>query len=231
QLGETVTEGTITRWLKQVGDQIGQDELLFEVSTDKVDSEVPSPSAGYLAEILVPEGDTVDVGARLAVITPEPPSGAGGGDGAGAAAAPQPAEAAEAPPAPPEPEAAPPEPAPAPEPTPAPARAAEQAPPPSPAEAPTNGQGGGGQVLSPVVRRLLAEHDLDPSEIRGTGAGDRITRADVLAVIDARSGGSGAPPRPAPTQPAPAPTAPTPPAPPPSRPPAVTAPAGEREEV
>src|SRR4051812_13984211 len=93
QLGETVTEGTITRWLKQVGDQIGQDEVLFEVSTDKVDSEVPSPSAGYLAEILVPEGDTVDVGARLAVISPEPPSGAGGGDGAAAAA--EPAQARE----------------------------------------------------------------------------------------------------------------------------------------
>ena len=87
QLGETVTEGTITRWLKQVGDPIGQDEVLFEVSTDKVDSEVPSPSAGYLAEILVPEGDTVDVGARLAVITPEPPGGTASGDGAGTATA------------------------------------------------------------------------------------------------------------------------------------------------
>src|SRR5438552_13399903 len=200
QLGETVTEGTITRWLKQVGDPIGQDEVLFEVSTDKVDSEVPSPSAGYLAEILVPEGDTVDVGARLAVITPEPPGGIG--DGTGAAAAPEPARATETEPAPiPEPEPAPtpepapaptpepapaPEPAPEPEPAPAPepvsaARATER---PSPAEAPTDGQGGG-QVLSPVVRRLLAEHDLDPSQIRGTGAGDRITRADVLAVIDA----------------------------------------------
>src|SRR5256885_11572150 len=101
QLGETVTEGTITRWLKQVGDQIGQDEVLFEVSTDKVDSEVPSPSAGYLAEILVPEGDTVDVGAPLAVITPDPPAESGRG-------APQPA-----PPAPPRP-APPPTPAPAP---------------------------------------------------------------------------------------------------------------------
>src|SRR5580700_10714193 len=69
QLGETVTEGTITRWLKQVGDTIAEDEVLFEVSTDKVDSEVPSPVAGVLSEILVPEGDTVDVGTRLAVIT------------------------------------------------------------------------------------------------------------------------------------------------------------------
>src|SRR3954449_12347499 len=79
QLGETVTEGTITRWMKQVGDQVAEDEILFEVSTDKVDSEVPSPSAGYVAEILVQEGETVDVGARLAVISAEPGSGGGGG--------------------------------------------------------------------------------------------------------------------------------------------------------
>ncbi|EQD36128.1 Biotin/lipoyl attachment domain protein, partial [mine drainage metagenome] len=68
QLGETVTEGTIIRWLKQVGDAVAQDEALFEVSTDKVDSEVPSPAAGVLTEILVQEGETVDVGARLAVV-------------------------------------------------------------------------------------------------------------------------------------------------------------------
>src|SRR5580704_18750397 len=68
QLGETVTEGTITRWLKQVGDAVAEDEVLFEVSTDKVDSEVPSPVAGVVSEILVPEGETVDVGTRLAVI-------------------------------------------------------------------------------------------------------------------------------------------------------------------
>src|SRR4051795_1679566 len=75
QLGETVTEGTITKWFKQVGDQIKEDEVLFEVSTDKVDSEVPSPAAGYIAEIRVPEGETVDVGAVLAVISDAPPSG------------------------------------------------------------------------------------------------------------------------------------------------------------
>ena len=77
QLGETVTEGTITRWLKQVGDSVATDELLFEVSTDKVDSEVPSPEAGYVAEILVEEGETVDVGTKLAVVTSEKPSGDG----------------------------------------------------------------------------------------------------------------------------------------------------------
>src|SRR3954469_4135667 len=82
QLGETVTEGTITKWFKQVGDQINEDEVLFEVSTDKVDSEVPSPVSGYVAEIRVPEGETVDVGAVLAVISDAPP-------GDGAAPAPQ----------------------------------------------------------------------------------------------------------------------------------------------
>src|SRR5436305_6612650 len=80
QLGETVTEGTITKWFKQVGDQVAEDEVLFEVSTDKVDSEVPSPVAGFVSEIRVPEGDTVDVGAVLAVISDGPPAdGQGGG--------------------------------------------------------------------------------------------------------------------------------------------------------
>ncbi len=88
QLGETVTEGTITRWFKQVGDKVAADEALFEVSTDKVDSEVPAPAAGYLAEIRVVEGDTVDVGATLAVLSDEPPGGGGGAGGAQEAEAP-----------------------------------------------------------------------------------------------------------------------------------------------
>ena len=87
QLGETVTEGTITKWFKQVGDEVAEDEPLFEVSTDKVDSEVPSPVAGVLTEIVVPEGDTVEVGARLAVV--------GDGDGAAPAASAPAAEVAE----------------------------------------------------------------------------------------------------------------------------------------
>src|SRR3984957_1110453 len=119
QLGETVTEGTITRWMKQVGDPVAEDEVLFEVSTDKVDSEVPSPVAGVLSEILVSEGDTVDVGTKLAVIS----------DGAAA-----PAPAAEAPPqaeAPPAAEAEP-EPAAAPEPV----AAVEPEPEPAPPAAP-----------------------------------------------------------------------------------------------
>src|SRR5689334_10569385 len=90
QLGETVTEGTITKWLKNVGDRIEEDEVIYEVSTDKVDSEVPSPVAGYLTEIKVPEGETAEVGAVLAVVADAPPAGgaAGGGE---AAAAPAPA--------------------------------------------------------------------------------------------------------------------------------------------
>ncbi|MGH9077824.1 MAG: biotin/lipoyl-containing protein, partial [Acidimicrobiales bacterium] len=82
QLGETVTEGTVTRWMKRVGDTVAEDEVLFEVSTDKVDSEVPSPAAGVVAEILVAEGETVDVGTRLAVIASPAPAGAAGSAGA-----------------------------------------------------------------------------------------------------------------------------------------------------
>jgi 2-oxoglutarate dehydrogenase E2 component (dihydrolipoamide succinyltransferase) len=236
QLGETVTEGTITRWLKQVGDTVAEDEVLFEVSTDKVDSEVPSPESGVIQEILVPEGETVDVGTRLAVIGVGAPT---------AAAAP-----AEAPPAPaPEPPAPPvdvaPAPAPAP-PAPAPEPVAEaptgdvaggtQAPPPEaetpaaePIRAERNGAGTrpsddrppsrpadvSGLVLSPVVRRLIAEHGIDPAALTGTGTGGRITRSDVLDYIDRQPGNGSAPASAAPAAPAPAAAAPiTPPAPP-----------------
>ena len=205
QLGETVTEGTITRWAKNVGDTVDEDEVLFEVSTDKVDSEVPSPASGFLAEILVQEGETADVGTRLAVISDSPPAGGNGSAPAAeeqAPAAEQEAAAEETPQPEPEPEAEP-EAEPEPE-TPA----ADAAPEPPREERPTagtrpsddrpparpgggGGGGGGGdsRVLSPVVRRLIAEHDLNPDDIPGTGAGGRITRADVLAVIDQRSGG------------------------------------------
>jgi 2-oxoglutarate dehydrogenase E2 component (dihydrolipoamide succinyltransferase) len=196
QLGETVTEGTITKWFKQVGDQVAEDEVLFEVSTDKVDSEVPSPAAGYVSEIKVPEGETVDVGAVLAVIADSPP-----GDGSGAAPA-----AAEAEPAP----AAAPEPEPEPQPQPQ-AEAPRPEPQPEPlaaAAAPSAPSDGGSKVLSPVVRRLLSENDLDPSLITGTGAGGRITRNDVLAVIESKPQAKAAPagarpaPQAAPAQPA-----------------------------
>ncbi len=191
QLGETVTEGTITKWLKQVGDQVAVDEPLFEVSTDKVDSEVPSPVAGVLTEIVVPEGDTVDVGERLAVI----------GDGAGAAApaAPTAAEPVPAPaPAPPA-AASPPDPTPraavTPPPVPVPATPAAgpprapappSAPPPVATPAPPPAANGdAGRVTSPLVRRMIAERGLDAATITGTGDGGRITRRDVEAAARA----------------------------------------------
>src|SRR4051794_22075215 len=195
QLGETVTEGTITRWAKQVGERVEEDEVLFEVSTDKVDSEVPAPTSGFVTEILVPEGETVEVGAKLAVISDEAPSG----DGKAAAA---PAKEAK-PEAEPEAEAeADSEPAEADaeesqdtteavEESQAGTPETEQ---PKAKEAPKEqpepaANGGGSKVLSPVVRRLLAEHNLDANQISGTGAGGRITRADVLALVE----GKGAP--------------------------------------
>ena len=174
QLGETVTEGTITRWFKQPGEEVALDEVLFEVSTDKVDSEVPSPAAGTLTEIIVAEGETVDVGVVLAVI----------GDGA---AAPPPAPAAPVP-------AAAPEPAPAPDPAPAPAPAPVAAPAPAAAApAPVAAPATAGVLLSPVVRRLITENNLDVTTISGTGVGGRITRADVESAIAAGSASAPAP--------------------------------------
>jgi 2-oxoglutarate dehydrogenase E2 component (dihydrolipoamide succinyltransferase) len=193
QLGETVTEGTITKWYKAVGDQVARDEPLFEVSTDKVDSEVPSPAEGVLTAILVEEGDTVDVGVTLAVIgddaTPAAPAVPADGD-VPAAASPPRAEP-QAPPEPPEPEPPRAEP-----PSPAAPLAPSLSVPPSPA-LPLNGSGQG-LVLSPVVRRLLSDHDIDPSTVRGTGLGGRITRGDVESVI------AGAGNRPSPEMSAPA---------------------------
>ena len=253
QLGETVTEGTITRWAKQVGDKVEEDEVLFEVSTDKVDSEVPSPAAGYLAEILVQEGETADVGAKLAVISDAPPSGGNGS---------APAQEAEAPAKEPEAEAPAPESAPEQQADPAAEQeeaAAEEVPGDSdeaPAEAPAEVQAqpqpaaGAGKrpaderppsrpdnrVLSPVVRRLITEHNLNPDDIEGTGAGGRITRADVLALIDSRGGAQKQEPAPAP---APQERAPQPQAQPQAQQPAPQAPrpapqpvaAGERDQV
>ncbi|MDG1188872.1 MAG: dihydrolipoamide acetyltransferase family protein [Ilumatobacter sp.] len=207
QLGETVTEGTITQWFKSVGDTVAEDEPLFEVSTDKVDTEVPSPVSGTLTEICVEEGDTVDVGTVIAVV----------GDASGAApAAPaaQPAAAA----------------APAPVAQPAASAAAAPAPPapPAPVTESTIAKAGDNRLLSPVVRRLVNENGLNPDSIAGTGPGGRITRDDVLNHIDAKSTGTNA------AAPAPATTPPTAPAtaaPPPGKP-TVAAPAvaaGERD--
>ena len=189
QLGETVTEGTIIRWIKQVGDAVDRDEPLFEISTDKVDSEVPSPVSGVLTQVVVPEGETVEVGALLAVISdsaaapkpesiPEPP------------ASPEPAPAPAAPPEPPV--ATVPEPAPSPEPEP-------PAVPPEPEPSPDDGDRPQPRLLSPVVRRLVNEHGIDVADIEGSGVGGRVTRADVESVIRERRS---VPTRPAP-QPAP----------------------------
>jgi pyruvate dehydrogenase E2 component (dihydrolipoamide acetyltransferase) len=213
QLGETVTEGTITQWFKQVGDAVAADEPLFEISTDKVDTEVPSPVAGTVLEIRAAEGDTIEVGTVVAVVgdsagaaapaaapaptestpaaAPEPPAEAAPAERAAAA----PAAAEPAPPPPPPPAvAAPPTPPPAPEPARGPAA--------EPAAAPAPPTSGDHRLLSPVVRRLVNENGLNPDDISGTGPGGRITREDVLDHLDARGGGAASAPTVAPTPPA-----------------------------
>ena len=232
QLGETVTEGTITRWFKQVGDTISVDEVLFEVSTDKVDTEVPSPVAGTITEIRVPEGDTVEVGEVLAVVGDGAPQAAGEPAAPAAAesqAAAPPAESAPPPPPPPPPPpapeaAAPPPPPPAPEAPPAPISE------PATATASHAGSNTEGKLLSPVVRRLINTYAIDADKITGTGLGGRISRDDVQRYIESNqlkpasasesAGAAPPPPRPdAPASGSPAPTqAPAPaPAPAPAR--------------
>jgi 2-oxoglutarate dehydrogenase E2 component (dihydrolipoamide succinyltransferase) len=242
QMGVSVSEGTITRWLKQPGEAIALDEPLLEISTDKVDTEVPSPGEGIVAEIRVQEGETVEVGTVLAVIAPE----------GAAVAEPEPAEApppATEPLAEETPAAAQPEVPQEAEPTPAPTPAA----PAQPAPEPT---GNGRTFISPVVARIAAEHGVDPSAIPGTGQGGRVTKKDILSYIESGAAAAAAapaaqalpsevpdeapPPQAAPAvvpppEPAPAAAAPTAPAAPDLAPaqqvpaPAV-APAGEVEE-
>ncbi len=214
QMGVSVSEGTIIKWLKQPGESIAQDEPLLEISTDKVDTEVPSPGAGVVQEILVQEGETVEVGTRLAVIAPE---GSAGLETAPVAAAETPAPAE--PPAA-VPHYAPPEPAPEPV---AAAPAAEPEPVPAAAQA-----SGNGKFVSPVVARIASEHGVDPGQVAGTGAGGRVTKKDILAFIE-----SGPPPA---VAPAPAPTeapaaAPVPQAAPPPPPVPAAAPAPEADVV
>ncbi|MBZ6208138.1 2-oxoglutarate dehydrogenase, E2 component, dihydrolipoamide succinyltransferase [Streptomyces olivaceus] len=192
-LGESVTEGTVTRWLKSVGDSVEADEPLLEVSTDKVDTEIPAPTSGTLLEIVVGEDESAEVGAKLAVI----------GE-AGAAPAAAPAQEAPAAPAQPEPTPAPaapaqPEPTPAPAPAapapaapapaaPAPAPQAPAAPAPQPAApaAPAAAQpADDGAYVTPLVRKLAAEHGVDLSTVKGTGVGGRIRKQDVTAAAEA----------------------------------------------
>ena len=214
QMGESIFEGTITKWLKKPGDKVERDEPLFEISTDKVDAEIPSPSAGVLREIKVNEGQTVPIQTVVAVI-----------DVAGSAAAapaptPAPAKAA----VPPAPAAAAPAPAPAARPAaPAPAAAAQT----QSVPAAASPRSGGERIhSSPLVRRMAAEHGIDLTTIPGTGAGGRISKQDIEAVIAA--GGTPAAAPAAPSAPAAVPAvAPARPAmPPPSAPAAAPPPPG-----
>jgi len=214
QMGVSVSEGTITKWLKQPGEAIARDEPLLEISTDKVDTEVPSPGEGIVTEILVAEGETVDVGTVLAVIAP-----AGSAVAVPAEAGAPVAEVAE-------PLAV------ATEPLPTVAVGSEsQA---QPAAAPVAPASGNGRTfVSPVVARIASEHGVDPGVVPGTGTGGRVTKKDILAFIES---GAQAPPAAA-VAPAPvAPTAPPAPAPPVAAKPAPPAPApaplqvGEVEE-
>jgi pyruvate dehydrogenase E2 component (dihydrolipoamide acetyltransferase) len=183
-LGESVTEGTVTRWLKQEGDQVNADEPLLEVSTDKVDTEIPSPASGVLTKIIVGEDETVAVGAELALIgggsrdaaPQQEPQDKQDGQPAEEATtqqeAPAPEQAKEAP--------APPTEAPAPQ-TAAPQAAAPQAAAPQPpASGGADGGGEGSAYVTPLVRKLATEHGVDLSGLQGTGVGGRIRKQDVL---------------------------------------------------
>ena len=244
QMGVSVSEGTITKWLKQEGEEIAADEPLLEISTDKVDTEVPSPSDGVVQQILVQEGETVEVGTKLAVIAPA---------GAEAPAA----EAEPAPEAVPEPATAqaaaessavsdaPATPSTADEveeATPAPAEASattgddEPAPTPAPTPAPsvqgpsTNGK----TFVSPVVARIAAENNIDPSQVPGTGQGGRVTKKDILNFIESSASPSDSMKEEAVAEPATAPTPPQAPSAAPSPPPApapAPAPAVQAEPV
>jgi 2-oxoglutarate dehydrogenase E2 component (dihydrolipoamide succinyltransferase) len=210
QMGESIAEGTITRWMKQVGDQVERDEPLFEISTDKVDAEIPSPAAGTLTQVLFKEGDTVEVNKVVAYIgeageaaasaPAEAPQAEAQKQEAAAAAAPASQAAVSAPP--------PPQPPPAPQTPPAPQQraAAPQTPPAPPVQTPPPSQPAGGGVpsaqaddrtgaestaeelrrtrSSPLVRKIAAEHNIDISRLEGTGASGRVTKNDILSFIE-----------------------------------------------
>jgi 2-oxoglutarate dehydrogenase E2 component (dihydrolipoamide succinyltransferase) len=195
QMGESIAEGTLSRWIKKVGEAVKRDEPIFEISTDKVDAEIPAPSAGVLTEILVQEGQTVPVQTVVAKIDTEAAAGAEKpvASAPAPAPAPAPASAAPTPPAPP---------APAPKP-------AAAAPPPAPAARPaaekpraSHVAEGNGEMetaeerlrrrSTPLVRKMVAEHNLDLSEIPGTGLAGRVTKNDVLGYIETEAGHRGA---------------------------------------
>jgi 2-oxoglutarate dehydrogenase E2 component (dihydrolipoamide succinyltransferase) len=230
QMGVSVSEGTITKWLKQEGEQIEADEPLLEISTDKVDTEVPSPASGTVTQILVQEGETVEVGTKLAQI-----GGAPAGNGQAQAAPPEPATAeaaaqseavssseGETPTAAQVEEVRPAEPEP------------EIAPEPAPVAPAADGATDGKSFVSPVVARIASEHGVDPGNVQGSGRGGRVTKKDILDFIE--QGAPAAAPEPAPTiaapaeAPAQAPAAPAPPKPAPPAPQPVVAETGEHLE-
>ena len=198
QMGESIVEGTITKWLKKPGDKVQRDEPLFEISTDKVDAEIPAPASGVLQEIKVTEGTTVGVNTVVGTIAVD-------GEAAAAKPTPAPAKAAPAPPAPPKEE--------------------KKSPPPSPMQAPAaSAQGEEAEETrsSPLVRKIAREHGVSLSQVTGTGLGGRITKQDILSFIENQGSRVGtdafvrpaerseAPSTPAPAAPAPRPAPPAP---------------------
>jgi len=232
QMGESIAEGTITKWLKQVGERVERDEPLFEISTDKVDAEIPSPAAGTLTEVRFKEGETVEVNTVVAVLdgsgsaagAASAAAGAGSA-GAGASAAAPPEPISPAPSAPTPPPAAPPAPTPPAAAPPAPAPPAAAPPAAVAVTQPASRQDNGAATAeelrrtksSPLVRKIAQEHGVDISKLEGTGLSGRVTKNDILSFIESGSTAAPAParPAPAPVQPAPAPevAAPAPPKP------------------
>ena len=190
QMGESIAEGTIVRWIKKVGDQVDRDEPLFEISTDKVDAEIPSPAAGQLAEIRVKEGETVPVNSVVAVIgtageAPAAPSGTVPEAAVGQPEQPAPQAAAAAPPAP---------------------AAKDKKQEKEEDDEEEDDEESPRQKSSPLVRRIAREHNVDIRNIQGTGINGRVTKGDILAYIE--SGAAAAPTAAAPSAPVEAPSAP-----------------------
>src|SRR5438477_809546 len=192
QMGESIVEGTITKWLKKPGDKVQRDEPLFEISTDKVDAEIPAPASGVLQDIKVSEGTTVQVNTVVGTIAT---------DGESAAAAAKPVAAPQPAPAPAEKKAPPPPP------KAAPSQAEQQ---PVPAPAPAHEEEDHARS-SPLVRKIAREHNVNLSQVSGTGLGGRITKQDIMAFLDrsqapaAQAAGAPAPARAPQTAPAAAP--------------------------
>jgi pyruvate dehydrogenase E2 component (dihydrolipoamide acetyltransferase) len=191
QMGESIFEGTITKWLKKPGDKVQRDEPLFEISTDKVDAEIPSPTSGVLQEIKVTEGNTVQVNTVVGSIAAD-------GEAAAAPAKPTATKAAEA--------------------APTPAKLAAPAPttpePPAAAESSHEEEGDGDRTRSsPLVRRLARDNNVDLGQVQGTGMGGRITKQDIMAFIDKQGTAASAPPSSAASAPAPSPSRPSAPVP------------------